>query len=75
MLKTVKGHCSHGKLELFEIPQINESDVIVTFIDDTASVDLASRSISKRQAQDLRNRFRTLADDWDAPEMEIYDCV
>jgi len=37
------------------------------------SVDLRSRGIGEAQAADLRGRLETFAEDWDRPEMAIYD--
>lgn len=42
----------------------------------TAShVDLRERGIDENQAAELRECLATFAEDWDAPEMEIYDEV
>ncbi len=40
-----------------------------------APVDLADRGISQEQAADLRRRLAPFADDWDRPEMDVYDAV
>ena len=37
------------------------------------AVDLRSRGISEAQADDLRGRLKTFAEDWDRPEAAIYD--
>jgi Arc/MetJ-type ribon-helix-helix transcriptional regulator len=42
---------------------------------ESASVDLASRGINESQAADLRQRLKPFADDWDRPEMDVYDAV
>lgn len=42
---------------------------------ETASVDLASRGINESQAADLRHRLKPFADDWDRPDMDVYDTV
>jgi DNA-binding NarL/FixJ family response regulator len=36
-------------------------------------VDLRSRGVSEAQADDLRARLRTFAEDWERPEASIYD--
>lgn len=74
MLKTVKGRYRKGKIELAEVPEnINDdATVIVTFLE-TGDVDLRARRISEAEAADLRARLATFAEDWDSPEMEIYD--
>ena len=41
----------------------------------TVSVDLNSRGINEQQAADLRQRLKPFADDWDRPEMDVYDAV
>lgn len=48
--------------------------MIVTFLS-AASVDLAERNIDQSQAADLRQRLRAFAEDWDRPEMDVYDAV
>ena len=42
---------------------------------ESASVDLASRGINESQAADLRQRLNPFADDWDRPDMDVYDAV
>ena len=39
----------------------------------TGSVDLRIRGIDEELASEIRSRFATFIDDWDAPEMDIYD--
>ncbi|MDP3001031.1 MAG: hypothetical protein Q8N47_26350 [Bryobacterales bacterium] len=36
-------------------------------------VDLAERGIRPSQAADLRHRLAAFAEDWDRPEMSVYD--
>jgi hypothetical protein len=36
-------------------------------------INLPQRGISKEQAEDLRNRLKTFAEDWDRPEASVYD--
>ena len=38
-----------------------------------SEVDLRARGIDERQAADLRGRLGTFAEDWNRPEMDIYD--
>ena len=76
MLKSVEGVCRAGKIELTEpVPKEVEGRVIVTFLSDTASlaIDLAQRGIDHRQAADLRTRLAAFAEDWQRPEMGVYD--
>ena len=37
------------------------------------SIDLRERGIDKAQAANLRERLATFAEDWESPEMSIYD--
>jgi 2-polyprenyl-3-methyl-5-hydroxy-6-metoxy-1,4-benzoquinol methylase len=37
------------------------------------AIDLRSRGITEAQAQDLRARLKTFAEDWDRPEAAVYD--
>ena len=73
MLITVEGVYRDGRIELKSLPSniAEEAKVIVTFID--ADVDLAARGIDRSQAKILRNNLATFANDWDSPEMSIYD--
>ena len=74
MLRSVEGLYRDGKVNLLETPtDVVESRVIVTFLPPNGSIDLQSRGIDERQAADLRARLRTFAEDWDRPEMDVYD--
>lgn len=44
----------------------------MTFLEPGA-LDLRARGIDERQAANLRARLATFAEDWDSPEMDIYD--
>ncbi len=74
MLKSVEGVYRNGKIELVEIPSDvrDETRVIVTFLE-THLIDLRTRGIDEAQAADLRARLATFAEDWESPEMSIYD--
>ena len=73
MLTTVEGVYRDGRIELKSLPSniAEEAKVIVTFID--AEVDLAAHGIDRSQAEILRNNLATFADDWNSPEMSVYD--
>jgi hypothetical protein len=74
MLKSIEGIFRNGRVELLEAaPAVNEARVVVTFLFEPGSIDLAERGIDSRQAADLRQRLATFADDWDRPEMGVYD--
>jgi hypothetical protein len=74
MLTTVEGVFRDGKIELTEIPlNVGEdTPVIVTFLTGVY-VDLRSRGINRGQALELRERLTGFAEDWDSPEMDVYD--
>ncbi len=74
MLISVEGVYRNGKVELKELPaDVNvEMRVIVTFVEPKL-IDLRERGIDEAQAADLRARLTTFAEDWNSPEMDIYD--
>ncbi len=74
MFKSIEGVYRDGKIELVEVPGNvrNDTRVIVTFLEEP-TVDLQVRSIDQAEAADLRARLSTFAEDWDSPEMSIYD--
>lgn len=74
MLPSFKGIYRNGQIEFIEPPvTINgEMQVIVTFLE-PHGIDLLTRGIDRKQAADLRARLATFAEDWDSPEMDIYD--
>ena len=74
MFRSVEGIYRQGKIELIESPTSDmEGKVIVTFLS-AGAVDLAERGIGQREAADLRHRLKSF-DDWDRPEMDVYDAV
>jgi hypothetical protein len=74
MLTSVEGIYRDGRVELAERPSsmLEGTRVIVTFIGSSA-IDLASQGIDKAQAEILRASLATLSEDWNSPEMSIYD--
>ena len=74
MLKSVEGIYRQGKIELVEPPADvrDETRVIVTFLG-SSHVDLQARGIGPEQAGELRVRLKVFTEDWDSPEMDIYD--
>jgi hypothetical protein len=74
MLQSVEGLYRNGKVELLETPpDVKEARVIVTFLTRPGAVDLRERGIDEAQAAELRWRFQTIAEDWERPEMDVYD--
>jgi hypothetical protein len=75
MIISIEGVYRRGRVELLELPPADfEGKVIVTFLN-AGSVDLAERGIDEKHAADLRQRLSTFAEDWDRPEMDVYDAV
>ena len=74
MLTSIKGVYRGGRVELEEQPNNmrDKTRVIVTFLE-SSPVDLQARGIDEAHAADLRARLATFAEDWDSPEMSIYD--
>ena len=74
MLTTIEGVYRGGKIELLETPREarDGTPVIVTFLASN-SVNLRDRDIDEAQAADLRARLATFAEDWESPEMSIYN--
>ena len=76
MVKSVEGVYREGKVELLELPpQGAEGRVIVTFLSVPSAVDLTERGIDPAQATDLRGRLVAFAEDWNRPEMDVYDAL
>lgn len=74
MLISVQGVYRNGRVELTENPSnVPEGTcVIVTFVRSN-DIDLESQGIDREQAKVLRASLATFSDDWDSPEMSIYD--
>ncbi|MEG4515760.1 MULTISPECIES: hypothetical protein [unclassified Microcoleus] len=76
MLQSVEGIYRNGKIELLETPaDMEEAQVIVTFMPKSGLINLQSRGIDQEQAADLWVRLRTFAPDWELPEMDAYDAL
>lgn len=78
MVVSVEGVYRNGKIELEQMPdQVrDETRVIVTFLtaeSDAGAIDLRSRGIDEQQVANLRARFQAFIEDWETPEMSIYD--
>ncbi len=73
-MKSIEGIYRDGKVELLEPAPLDcEGRVIVTFLPTNGTTDLASRGIDQEQAKDLKRRLSAFAEDWERPEMDIYD--
>jgi hypothetical protein len=74
MLKSVEGVYRDGKIELLETPtDIKEGRVIVTFLPKNGLIDLRALGISEAQAAEMRRRFQSMEEEWNRPEMDVYD--
>jgi hypothetical protein len=74
MVKSVEGIYRNGRVELIEpLTGAEGSRVIVTWVHSPEAVDLRERGIDEGQAADLRHRLAAFAEDWDRPEMNLYD--
>jgi hypothetical protein len=74
VLRTVEGFYRNGRIELAEAPGDvpEETRVLVTFLE-PQPVDLRERGISERRAAELRARLTAFAEEWDSPDMDVYD--
>jgi hypothetical protein len=74
MFNSIEGVYRKGKIEFKEAPPGVQDDtpVIVTFLR-SGRTDLKERGINEATAAELRTRLSTFAEDWDSPEMDIYD--
>jgi hypothetical protein len=74
MLKAVEGIYRDGKVELLEAPpDVKEARVVVTFLPAAGPIDLSARGISEEEAAELRARWGAAAEDWDRPDMDVYN--
>lgn len=79
MATTVRGIYRGGKVELTESPDgVQEgAAVIVTFVEADrptgSGIDLRSLGIDRAQAARMRASLASFAEEWDSPEMDIYD--
>jgi hypothetical protein len=74
MFRTVEGIYRNGRVQFDETPGgvPDGTRVLVTFLT-SVPVDLAERGIDEAAARELRARLVTFAEEWDSPEMDIYN--
>ena len=74
VLRTLQGIYRDGEIQLIERPADVQDGtrVLVTFLT-RMPVNLAERGVDSAGAADLRDRLATFAEEWDSPEMDIYD--
>lgn len=74
MSKTIKGIYRDGKIELLETPDdVCEGTRAVVIFLPPGAIGIQEHGIDKLQAAELRNRFSTFVEDWESPEMSVYD--
>ena len=70
---TIEGTYKNGQVTLTETPaEVGESKVLVTFLE-IKEINLPERGIGKAQAAELKAKLSTMAEDWNKPEMDVYD--
>lgn len=74
MLTSIQGIYRKGKVILNNIPleMAEDTPVIVTFIG-TNPIELKEHNISETQASDLLGRLAAFAEEWNSPEMNVYN--
>ena len=73
MLTSVEGIYGNGRVELVESPNNVLEGARVIVIVPSNTIDLASQKIDQAQAEVLRTSLGTFAEDWNNPQMSIYD--
>ena len=75
MVASLQGINRNGKIGLPEPPpsEVSEARVLVTFLPAVHPIRLADHGIDQEQAADLRGQLRAIAEDWERPEMDVYD--
>lgn len=74
MIKSVEGIYRKGRIDLIEAPEdvLDETRVVVTFLGPD-SIDLPARGIDEAQAADMRGRLASFIEEWESPDMDLYD--
>lgn len=76
VLQTVEGTYENGEIRLLGAPpEMARARVLVTFLRENGAIDLDARGVSPEQAENLRRRLKTFAEDWNRPEMDAYDAL
>ena len=73
-LTSIEGVYREGKIEFSQTPRdvCDGTPVIMTFLR-SQPVDLQERGINQAQAAALRAQLAAFAEDWESPEMSVYD--
>ena len=74
MVTSVEGVYKDGRVEFSEpVPEGVSGRVIVTFVPESNARKLTDLGIGPEEAEELRFRLSAFAEDWDKPEMDVYD--
>jgi hypothetical protein len=69
---TIEGIYKNGQVMLSEMPNLSESRVLITFLA-TQEISLADCGINENQAFELKSKLSSIENDWNEPDMDIYD--
>ena len=74
MSKTVQGIFRNGRVEFPEDSSLSHHDgpVLVTFLE-PGEMPFLLRGITTEEAAAFRSRLSTFIEDWESPEMDVYD--
>jgi hypothetical protein len=73
MLKTLWATVRQGRIELLDSGELPEgARVLVTLLPDD-EINLKSQGIDREEAEALRTSLATFSEDWNSPEMSVYD--
>lgn len=75
MLRTIEGVFRDGKVELSEPTPVEEGARVLVTVLEQGPVDLASVGVTEEAAAELRWRLQSVAEDWERPEMAVYDAL
>lgn len=74
MLQSVAGVYRDGKIELTELPRdVRDATRVIVTLLETSYIDLRARGLDEAQAAELRALLGTFAEEWDSPDMDLYD--
>ena len=68
---TIEGHVENGQIILDQAVAL--PDGMKVRVELLSASDLNEHGINEQQAADLRQRLKPFAEDWDRPEMDVYD--
>jgi predicted transcriptional regulator len=73
---TSKSIYRDGTVELVKtLTGVNAARVTIALSPRNGCIELQSRGINREQAANLRARLQSFAEDWNCPEMDVYDAL